>query len=185
MISRRAFIASLLCAGVARALSRKPYGGVLRIDLPLSLDGLDPHAADEPASALLAPAIADPLFAMDASGRPYPALAASLPEPSPAGARVVLRPGLSTARGAALGARDVIASLERARRAGARAVLSSYGAFRAVRGAPLAVDVDGATPDGLALALACPLTAIVPRSFRLDGARRHRRVPSPWFPRAA
>jgi peptide/nickel transport system substrate-binding protein len=166
LISRRAFIASVLCAGVARALSRKPYGGTLRLMLPLSLDAVDPHTADDPGSALLAPAIADPLFAMDASGRPYPALAASLPEPSPAGARVVLRAGLVTARGAVLGARDVVASLERARRAGGHAVLSPYGAFRAARDAPLAVDVEGATPDTLAVSLASPLTAIVPRAFK-------------------
>ncbi|HVW30428.1 MAG TPA: hypothetical protein VHC69_33960, partial [Polyangiaceae bacterium] len=149
MMSRRAFIASALSTGVARALSRKPYGGILRFELPLSLDGIDPHSAEDPASALFAPAIADPLFAVDATGRPYPALAASLPEPSAAGARVVLRPGLVTAGGAALAARDVVASLERARRGGGRATLAAYGAFRAVHGAPLAVDVEGATPDAL------------------------------------
>jgi peptide/nickel transport system substrate-binding protein len=179
VISRRAFVAALLSAGVARALSRKPYGGVLRLELPLSLEGVDPHAADDPASALLAPAVADPLFAVDANGRPYPALAASLPEPSSAGARVMLRPGLVTARGAALGARDVIASLERARRSGARAVLAPYGAFRTVGGAPLGVDVEGATPDTLAMSLASPLTAIVPRSFRTtdpDGTGAFRAV---------
>src|SRR5262249_19064571 len=86
-----------------------------------------------------------PRLARHAAGRPSPALAAALPERTPAGARVTLRPGLVTARGAAIAARDVIASLDRSRRGGGRASLSAFGAFRAVRGAPLAIEVEAAT----------------------------------------
>jgi peptide/nickel transport system substrate-binding protein len=165
LIARRSFLLFALHAGVSRALARRPYGGALRLELPLSMDGIDPHAGDDPFSALFANAVADPLFALDASGRPYPALAAALPEPVEKGSRLVLRPGLVTARGQKLSARDVVSSLERSRAGRGRAVLAPFKAVRAVRGDPLAVEVEGAPPDALASVLACPVTAIVPRSF--------------------
>jgi len=163
---RRGFLALALDAGVSRALARRPYGGVLRLELPLSFDGVDPHAVDDPCSALFSPLVADPLFALDASGRPYPALAAALPSKTPGGARVALRAGLVTARGQRLTARDVVTSLERARASGGRAALAPFGAFRAVPGESLSVDVEGAAPDSLATALSSATTAIVPRSFK-------------------
>jgi peptide/nickel transport system substrate-binding protein len=166
VIARRAVLAFTLSAAVSRAMARRPYGGVLRLELPLSLDAVDPHSADDPSSALFSSLIADPLFALDAAGRPYPALAAAHPAPVTGGARVVLRPGLVTARGQRLTARDVIASLERARGLGGRASLAPFGAFRAVSGDALAVDVEGATPDTLAKALAGATTAILPKTFR-------------------
>jgi peptide/nickel transport system substrate-binding protein len=165
LIGRRALLSLALHAAVSHALARKPYGGALRLELPLSMDEVDPHANDDPFGALFAQAVADPLFAWDAAGRPYPALAASLPEAAESGARVVLRPGLVTGRGVKLTSRDVVASLERARSRGARALLSRFGAFRPVRGDPLAVVVEGATPAALAEALASPCTALVPRAF--------------------
>jgi peptide/nickel transport system substrate-binding protein len=165
LIARRAFLSLAFHAGFSRALARHPYGGALRLELPLSMDGVDPHAGDDPFGALFANAVADPLFGLDASGRPYPALAAALPEPVEKGARLLLRPGLVTARGQKLSARDVVSSLERSRAGRGRAVLAQFKAVRAVRGDPLAVDVEGAAPEALAIALACPVTAIVPRSF--------------------
>jgi peptide/nickel transport system substrate-binding protein len=165
LIGRRAFLSLGLYAALSRGLSRRPYGGVLRLELPLSMAEIDPHANDDPFGAAFAHAVADPLFAWDATGRPYPALAAGLPEATDAGARVVLRPGLVTARGAKLTARDVVASLERARSRGARALFARFGAVHAVRGDPLAVVVEGASPGALADALASPCTAIVPRTF--------------------
>jgi len=74
-------------------------------------------------------------------------------------------PGLVTARGQKLSARDVVSSLGRSRAGRGRAVLAPFKAVRAVRSDPLAVEVEGALPDALASALACPVTAIVPRSF--------------------
>lgn len=164
-MSRRAVVAALLGAPFARALSRVPYGGRLRVDLPLSLDGIDPHAADDPVSALLAPAIADTLFAWDGAGRPYPVLARSMPERIEGGSMFALRPGLVTARGRALDAADVVGSLERARRAAARPLLSAFGAIRRVRADPLAVELTGVTPEAAADALSSPVTALVPRTF--------------------
>lgn len=165
LIARRAFLSLALHAGFSRALARRPYGGTLRLELPLSMDGIDAHAGDDPFGALFANAVVDPLFALDTTGRPYPALAAALPEAVDNGARVLLRPGLVTARGQKLAARDVVSSLERSRAGRGRAILSPFKAVRAVRGDPLAVHVEGAEPDALAVALACPVTAIVPRSF--------------------
>ena len=164
-MSRRAFIAAAIAARHGWALGRKPSGGVLRLELPFSIDAVDPHSADDAASALLAPAIADPLYGWDTSFRPYPALAAGMPEPVADGARITLRPGLVTARGHALDARDVIASLERARARAARPLLSGFGAPRLVPSDALALVVPHATPDALAEALASPVTAIVPRGF--------------------
>src|SRR6185312_16086959 len=71
--TRRAFLATVAGLGFAvtgRAMDRTPYGGALRVYVPLSLDGLDPHAGSDAASALFADAIADPLYAWDAQGRP-------------------------------------------------------------------------------------------------------------------
>ena len=74
-----ALAASTLAPRDSAALGRKPYGGALALKLPWPLDGIDPHAVDDVVAALFGAAIADPLFALDALGRPYPALAAQLP----------------------------------------------------------------------------------------------------------
>jgi peptide/nickel transport system substrate-binding protein len=180
-IGRRSFLVAMLAAPVARALGRIPYGGALRMDLPLPFDGLDPHAADDMASALVGHAAFDTLYAWDASGRPYPVLAKSNPEPVSQGSRIALRPGLVTARGRTLDGADVVWSIERAKKLGARPLLSSFGSIRRVRDDPLAVDVQGATPDDLADALSSPLTAIVPKTFsaaKPDGTGAFRADPS-------
>lgn len=150
--------------GAASALGRTPTAGVLRLRLPLFFGGLDPHALDDPLSALFAPAIADPLFALDANGKPYPALAA-MPERTANGARVMLRPELLSARGKALLAADAVFSFKRAQGLGGAAVL---GAFRTPSVDPkdrFSFIVPEANPESLARALASPLTALVPRGF--------------------
>ena len=164
-LARRGFLAAICSAASASALGRTAFAGVLRLRLPLYFGGLDPHSLDDPLSALFAPAIADPLYAMDASGKPYPALASALPERTANGARVSLRPELVSARGKALSARDVVFSLKRSQALGGAAVL---GAFRppSVDGKePLSILVPDADPIALARALTSPLTAIVPRNF--------------------
>jgi peptide/nickel transport system substrate-binding protein len=162
---RRAFLAAISAAASANALGRTPYGGVLKLRLPLYFAGLDPHSLDDPLSALFASAIADPLFALDAAGNPYPALASTLPEHAAGGARVRLRPELVSARGKPLSARDVVFSFERAQTLGGAAVLGAFRRPRVEHGDPLSVIVSGADPLELARALASPLTAIVPRGF--------------------
>ena len=165
-LARRAFLAALGATASSSALGRTPAGGTLRLRLPVYFGGLDPHSLDDPLSALLAPAIADPLFALDASGKPYPALANALPERSASGCRITLRAELFSARGKALSAADAVFSLKRAQGLGGAAVL---GAFR-----PPSVDSkdrlsffvpEASNPETLARALASPLTAIVPRGF--------------------
>jgi peptide/nickel transport system substrate-binding protein len=166
-IGRRAFVGFSLASGVGRALGRTPVGGVLRLSLPFGIGELDPHALGDPLAALFAPAIADPLYALDAAGKPYPALATALPEASPDGtkARIVLRSGLATAAGKRIDAVDVAMSLDRSKKAGGAAVLGEFGKAVAVKDDPLAVFVQATDATRLAVALASPLTAIVPRGF--------------------
>jgi peptide/nickel transport system substrate-binding protein len=145
----------------ALGLGRTPYGGVLRLVVPWGLERIDPHAADDAIAALFANAIADPLYALDALGRPYPALAAALPQSTARGLELRLRPGLVTARGQALDAADVAASLARARRRGALVPEA-----RRLGGQDrLGLVFAGSSPEGLVEALANPLAAILPRNF--------------------
>ncbi len=166
-LGRRSFLATLSAAASASALGRTPTAGVLRLRLPLFFGGLDPHTLDDPLSALFAAAIADPLFSLDSTGKPYPTLASALPERTAEGCRITLRPELRSARGKALSAADAVFSLKRAQGLGGAAVL---GAFRppSVDGKDrlsLSLLVPEANPDALARALSSPLTAIVPRGF--------------------
>ncbi len=163
-VTRRAFCALLAATGSAHALGRTPLGGSLRLALPLSLSELDPHVLDDPLAALFAPAIADPLYALDGSGRPYPALASAMPEASAEGVRVRLRPGLVSGRGKTLDARDAAFSLARARRAGASGILAPFGEPK-VESDHASLLFTKTNADELALALAHPLTALVPRGF--------------------
>jgi peptide/nickel transport system substrate-binding protein len=166
-VARRAFVGWSLASGVAGALGRTPTGGTLRLSVPLRVAELDPHALDEPLAALFAPALADSLFALDAAGRAYPTLAVALPEPARGGAwvRVALRPGLVSAAGKRLDAKDVLFSLERARRSGGVAVLAELGKPERDPKDPLAVFVPSSDAARVAAALASPLTAVVPRGF--------------------
>lgn len=168
---RRAFVAALgatagaLVARNGHALGRIPLGGTLRLSLPFARGALDPHAADDPLAALLAPSVADTLFVLDAEQNPHPALAAELPRSTAAGARVTLRAGLTSARGKALDARDMLFSLVRARERGGVAVLAELPVPVRDATEPLAVIFPNADPKAVALALASPLSALVPRGF--------------------
>jgi peptide/nickel transport system substrate-binding protein len=180
-LSRRAFATALATAPAALALGRTPTTGNLRLSLPFDPSSLDPHVADTPLAALFGSAIAEPLFALDGEGRPYPTLAQGLPEATRGGARVSLRPGLVSARGKPLVARDAVFSLDRSRRLGGVAVLGELGAPVADAKDPLAFVVPGVEPGALATALASPLAALVPRGFSAlapDGAGPFRATPS-------
>src|SRR3954471_10173089 len=111
-------LAVLASSGVAGALGRTPAAGAWRLRLPLYFGGLDPHSLDDPLSALFAAAIADPLYALDTSGNPYPTLASALPERTPKGPRLSLRPEFLSARGKPLSAADVVFSFKRAQALG-------------------------------------------------------------------
>ncbi len=168
-LTRRAFAGSLAALALAPrgvlGLGRKPYGGVLKLRLPWPLDGIDPHAVDDAVAALFGGAIADPLFALDPAGRPYPALAAALPEPVKGGTRVVVRPNLLSGRGVAMDARDVLASLARSERAGGAGLLAPLGKPAPDPKDAMALLFTHADPNFVAERLASPLAAVVPRGF--------------------
>jgi peptide/nickel transport system substrate-binding protein len=164
-VGRRSFLAAVSAVASAGALGRTPLAGTLRLRLPLHFGGLDPHSLDDPLSALFAAAIADPLYALDSSGKPYPALASALPERTASGARISLRAELKSARGKALSAADAIFSLQRAQGLGGAAVLGAFRPPTADGKDRLSLLVPEANPEALARALASPLTAIVPRGF--------------------
>jgi peptide/nickel transport system substrate-binding protein len=164
-LGRRGFFAALLAASGASALGRIPYGGTLRLKVPWPIAGIDPHALDDATAALFGPAVAEPLFALDGSGRPYPTLANAMPEVTPRGTKVSLRPLLNTARGTALDARDLLFSLARARKLGGLGLFASIAEPVADPKDGLSVFVPRADPLELATALSSPITALLPRSF--------------------
>jgi peptide/nickel transport system substrate-binding protein len=149
----------------ARAMGRTPQGGRIAMHVPWPMVGLDPHDLRDPTAALFASAIADPVYAIDpANGLPYPTLAA-LPAREGADTVVRLREGLRTARGAALDARDLIASIERARARGAAAILATVPRPVTHKSDLLAAAFGPIDPAQLARALASPLVALLPRKF--------------------
>ena len=170
--SRRCFLALGAATVPAFGLTPPKYGGSLRLRLPVSLGGLDPHVLDDVASALFAPALFDTLYAKDKTGAVFPALAAALPEPASDGARVVLRSGLRTALGKPLGPRDVLFALKRSATNGGIAWLNAFVQPVLDPRDAHALLFRGATPATLVSTLSSPITAIVPQGFtslRPDG----------------
>jgi peptide/nickel transport system substrate-binding protein len=170
-MSRRALLAAAVAgavsatSGSSRAMGRTPLGGRVSLHLPWPTRSLDPHDLRDPTAALFAAAVADPLYGTDGAGNPFPSLATALPSREATGTVVRLREGLKTARKAALDARDVIASVERARARGASAVLTDIPKPTPYPGDPLAAIFGSVDPQKLARALASPLVALLPRNF--------------------
>src|SRR5690606_22510453 len=98
----------------------------------------------------------------DQHGRTYPTLAAERPVAVGKGAKVRLRSDLRSSIDRPLSSRDLLWSLQRARRFGAHALMADYAPPRAADGW---VVFDDLAPDALAEMLSSPLTAILPRSF--------------------
>jgi peptide/nickel transport system substrate-binding protein len=164
-IGRRAALASMACAPLAFARGRSPVGGRVTLRVPWPLASIDPHRIDDIACAIFGGAIFDSLYAID-QGRIVPSLAESMPEPANDGMRVRLRAGVSSAAGRPMIAREVIASLARARNADASAWLADVPAPRRID--DLTIHFGGVDPMKLATSLASPLCAIVPVSFHAD-----------------
>jgi peptide/nickel transport system substrate-binding protein len=172
MIARRRFLAgmaSFLGASAigrhAGALGRTPFGGRIAMHVPWPTVGIDPHDLRDPTAALFASAIADAIFAADPGVPAFPTLASAMPTREGADTVVRLREGLKTARGVALDARDLIASVERARTRGAASVLAQVPRPVAHKSDPLAAVFGAIEPAHLARALASPLCALLPRRF--------------------
>jgi peptide/nickel transport system substrate-binding protein len=147
------------------ALGRIPQSGKLAVALPWPVGSIDPHDQFDPAAALFGACLFDQLFSLEASGEPYPTLAADAPATQGARTIVRLREGLVTAKGRKLDARDLSFSLERARRGGALAWWGDLPTPSLVPKDPLALAF--ATTDGLRVArtLSSPFFALVPRGF--------------------
>lgn len=169
--SRRTFLAGaalFTALGIAEdgfALGRTPHGGRLSFVLPWSTRSIDPHDVLDSGAALFGAAMSDPLFVLDTSGNPVPALAEVYPAKEALGTVVRLREGLRTARKRPLDARDVVASIERARARGAAAIFTDVPTPKTVKSDPLAVVFGAADPHKLARALSSPVAAILPRNF--------------------
>jgi peptide/nickel transport system substrate-binding protein len=166
-IGRREALASIgaalaLASRSSRALPRAPIGGRVRLRLPWPVASLDPHRLDDVACAVFGGAVFDSLYAVE-GGRVVPALAETLPEATGGGARVRVRGGLKSARGRPIGAREVAASIARARGADARAWLTNVPTPRRLDA--LTLHFPGADAGKLAAALASPLCAIVARGY--------------------
>lgn len=163
-LSRRAFVSASATTAISRALGRTPYGGRLRLSVPWPISAVDPASLHDGFTALFASALFEPVYALDAAGNPYPALADALPSKLGEGCRLKLRAGLKTAAGRPLAAADLIATLARARARGAVGLLAEIEASPDASD-PLAVAFPRSTPDSVAHALSSPLASLVPRSF--------------------
>ncbi len=183
-----AIVASVAAPRDALALGRRPYRGRVEFGLPWPTTSVDPHSLFDPTAAFFGDAIFDTLYALDASGNPYPTLASALPNAasvpdSAAGSvgggtdnqtsvRVRLRPGLRTNSGRRLTARDVVWSFQRSARNGGIGWLAGIRASMAGGEGDDVIRFDGADPKQLAERLASPIVAILPRGFsarRPDG----------------
>jgi len=164
-LSRRALVASLASGATSYALGRTPYGGRLRLAVPWPIVSLEPASLSDGFAALFASAAFEPLFALDGTGNPYPALAESLPTKLDGGCRLALRPGLKTAAGRALTGADVVATLARAKSRAAVGLLGELTTPSVDAKDPLGVVFAHASADTVARVLSSPLLALVPRGF--------------------
>lgn len=173
-LSRRALVAGSAAAiGVASmprlafARGRVPLGGKIAMHVPWPISAIDPHRVDDIASAIFGDAVFDTLYTRDENGVIVPSLAESEPEPFEGGLRIVVRSGLRSAHGRPMDARDVAASIERARSLGARAWLADVPTPK-VDKERTSLKLAGKDAARLMRVLASPLTAIVPISFASD-----------------
>lgn len=152
--------------GFAHARGRAQPGGRISLHVPWPLGSIDPHRLDDMAAAIFGEAIFDTLFSVSEQG-PIPSLAERAVVTEGAVSRLTLREGVRTGAGKALDARDVLFSLDRARRMGARAWLTDIPVPKLDKNGDLLF----ATKDGARLerALSSQLCAIVPRGFSPDG----------------
>jgi len=171
-LSRRDLVAGALgfasCLAVAPALSmgRVPVGGTLTLRVPFSTRSLDPHDLYDPLAAFFGSAIADTVYARDAKGNVYPALADGFPLVEEGQTVVRLRRGLRSARGRALGGRDLAWSIKRARNMGAAGLLAPLTPWvRSDKKDPLIARFGKIDPGKLSLLLSSPLVALLPVGF--------------------
>ncbi|MBI4700430.1 MAG: hypothetical protein HY744_04555 [Deltaproteobacteria bacterium] len=182
-LRRRALLGAGACLAGALwgrslgAMGRIPIGGEIMLRVPWPTGSLDPHDLHDPLAALFGAAVADPVYALDSQGRPYPTLADGMPAVEDGVSVVRLRPGLRTAAGRPLGGLDLAWSIERAKQGGGAGLIAQMGlpegrGVRAHASDALATSFGTAGPAELATLLASPLLALLPRGFlprRPDG----------------
>jgi peptide/nickel transport system substrate-binding protein len=182
LMSRRLALRSAVMLAAARvfhvqgahASSRISYGGKVSLRIPWPLGSIDPHRLEDASAAIFSPALFDSLYAIDEQGALVPNLAETEPEFVEGTIRIKLRDGLRTATGKTLDARDVLFSIERARKLSCKAALSELPQTWLEKGGislrtPKGKDaVDSVQLARIARILASPLTAIVPKSFDAD-----------------
>jgi peptide/nickel transport system substrate-binding protein len=139
--------------------------GKLKLALPWPVTSLDPHDPCDPTAALFAHAVFDQLFALETSGEPFPTLATDLPTMEGGKTVVRLREGLVTAKGRKLDGRDVVFSVQRARRGGATAWWGDLPSPAPHGKDPLAIVLSTTDASRVAKTLSSPLFALVPRTF--------------------
>ncbi len=149
----------------ASARARLAVGGRVTLRIPYATAAIDPHRLDDPLAAIFGEALFDALYTREA-GAIVPVLAEAEPEIEGEGLLVRIRRGVVTAEGRPIDARDVVSSIARARRAGARGWLADLPAFERKGNDALRF----ATRDAARLMtlLASPLTAIVPIAFTAE-----------------
>ena len=181
LVAMAAVLATGWLGRPAFGLGRIPVGGRLTMSLPWPLGSIDPADPCDPTAALFAHAIADPVYALDAANEPYPALAVDYPQLSGQTTQVKLRPGLVSARGRSLDARDLVFSLDRARRQGGAPWLADLPTPTVDRRDPLVANFATTDRAKVVRALALPTTALLPRGFSPnlpDGTGAMRAEPS-------
>jgi peptide/nickel transport system substrate-binding protein len=154
----------------AFAAGRRPVGGKLALRIPWPLASLDPHRIDDASAAILGAGLFDTLYATDDTNVYAPSLAESDPETMGSRLRVTLRAGIRSAFGRPIEAKDALFSLQRAAASGASAWLAEIGLPRVE--SPATLSFAARDVAKLKLALASPLTAVVPAGFspeRPDG----------------
>jgi len=170
-LSRRAWLggavalAAATVSGGARARGRTTFGGRVSLRLPWPLANVDPHRNDDVTAGIFGDALFDGLYAFGDGGKPVAVLAEGDPEVAGTELRVRVRTGLTTAAGRALGAREILASLARARGADARGWLADVPSPRRDGETLLFATSDAAK---LTRALASPLVAVVANGFVAD-----------------
>ncbi|HMJ51676.1 MAG TPA: hypothetical protein VK540_06350 [Polyangiaceae bacterium] len=153
----------------AAALGRIPLEGKIAMSLPWPVDRIDPHDITDPGAALFGQALFDELYAADPSGEPFPTLAADAPVIESARTIVRLREGLVTARGERLDARDVLFSIQRAKKGAAAAWWGDLPAPVLHPKDRLALVFATTDAGRVARTLSSSFFALVPRTF--DPAR--------------
>lgn len=156
-------VAALTLASTVQARGRTAVGGRAQLRVPWPLGTIDPHKLDDAAAAIFGGALFDGLYTYVDATNVTASLAESDPELSGDEVRVRLRAGVVTASGHPLTARDVTASIARARSLGAEAWLADVPSPKKLD--DLTISFALRDPGKLARVLASPLLAIVPSGF--------------------